>query len=101
MARNPTIAPVEKSAPRLRFHHVGIAVRSIEESLAFYSGLLFRLMAAGQKQALFGNTARAMGDAPREVKLRHIGNCLKADPAYGEGVARALGIPMSEVPKNG
>jgi hypothetical protein len=26
---------------------------------------------------------------------------MKADAAYGEGVARALGIPMSEVPKNG
>ena len=41
-----------------------------------------------------------MGDAPKEIKIRHIGNCLKADPAYGEGVAKALGIPMSEVPKS-
>jgi len=40
-----------------------------------------------------------MGDAPREVKLRHIGNCMKADQAYGKGVADALGIPLSEVPK--
>ena len=48
---------------------------------------------------LFANTARAMGDAPKEVKVRHIGNCQKADPAYGKGVADALGIPLSEVPK--
>jgi len=48
---------------------------------------------------LFANTARAMGDAPKEVKVRHIGNCLKADPAYGKGVADALGIPLSEVRK--
>jgi catalase len=40
-----------------------------------------------------------MGDAPREIKIRHIGNCLKADPAYGDGVAGALGIPVGEVPK--
>ena len=59
--------------------------------------LLFRLMTAPQKKVLFENTARAMGDAPQEVKLRHIGNCTKADPAYGEGVANALGIPMGEV----
>jgi len=39
---------------------------------------------------LFGNIARAMGDAPKEIKVRHIGNCLKADPAYGEGVAKAM-----------
>jgi len=58
---------------------------------------LFNLMNPEQKKALFENTARAMGDAPREVKLRHIGNCMRADKAYGQGVAAALGIPISEV----
>jgi catalase len=53
---------------------------------------LFRLMSPEQQKVLFENTARALGDAPDEVKRRHIGNCLKADPAYGEGVARALGL---------
>jgi catalase len=68
----------------------------------YYSqpGLLFRLMTAAQKQVLFENTARAMGDAPKEIKIRHIGNCRKADPAYGEGVAKALGIPIGEVGKS-
>ncbi len=55
-------------------------------------GLLFNLMSAEQKQALFDNTARAMGDAPNEIKERHIANCAKADPAYGEGVRKALGL---------
>ncbi len=69
-----------------------------EDDDDYYSqpGALFRLMSPAQQEALFGNTARAMGDAPREIKLRHIANCLKADPAYGEGVAKALGIPASE-----
>ena len=67
----------------------------------YYSqpGNLFRIMTAEQQKALFENTARAMGDAPTEIKIRHIGNCIKADPAYGEGVANALGISMSEVSK--
>jgi hypothetical protein len=61
-------------------------------------GLLFRLMSPQQQQqTLFDNTARAVGDASEEVKVRHIGNCLKADPARGEGVAAALGIAMSTV----
>lgn len=64
-------------------------------------GLLFRLMSPEQQQVLFANTARAMGDAPQEIKLRHIGNCLKADPAYGKGVADALGIPLSKLPQEG
>ncbi|MCL2626950.1 MAG: catalase [Cystobacterineae bacterium] len=67
----------------------------------FYAqpGALFRLMSATQQQALFENTARAMGDAPREIKYRHINHCLKADRAYGEGIAKALSIPLSEVEK--
>jgi catalase len=56
-------------------------------------------MTPAQQAVLFANTARAMGDAPKEIKLRHIGNCLKADPAYGKGVADALGIKVREVPK--
>jgi catalase len=31
--------------------------------------------------------------------MRHIGNCLKADKAYGKGVADALGIKLSEIPR--
>ncbi|MFT0632847.1 catalase-related domain-containing protein [Pseudomonas sihuiensis] len=34
----------------------------------------------------------SMGDASAEIKRRHIGHCSKADPAYGAGVARALGL---------
>lgn len=55
-------------------------------------GRLFRLMTPGQQQALFDNTARAMAETPRELMLRHIAHCAKADPAYGEGVARAIGV---------
>ena len=54
--------------------------------------LLFRLMSTDQKQVLFENTARAMGNASNEIKLRHIENCKKADPDYGAGVAKALGL---------
>jgi len=36
--------------------------------------------------------ARAMGDAKLHIKERHVANCAKADPAYGAGVAKALGI---------
>lgn len=68
------------------------------EDTDYYSqaGNLFRLMSKAQQQVLFENTARAMGDAPEEIKIRHIGNCMKADKAYGQGVADALGIPLSE-----
>jgi catalase len=57
---------------------------------------LFRLMNAAQQEALFGNTARAMGDAAAFIKRRHIRNCHAADPAYGAGVAKALGIDLQQ-----
>jgi catalase len=60
---------------------------------------LGKLLTAEQKQLLFGNTARAIADAPKDIKIRHIGNCLKADPAYGKGVADTIGIQLSEIPK--
>jgi catalase len=62
-------------------------------------GLLFRLMTPEKQALLFANTAADIANASREVKVRHIGNCLKADPAYGEGVATAIGIPLKEITK--
>ncbi|MDY0268235.1 catalase [Trichloromonas sp.] len=86
--------PLELSGAAAHWNHR-------EDNDDYYSqpGNLFRLMSPAQQETLFGNTARAMGDAPKEIKIRHIGNCLKADPAYGQGVADALGISLSEVPK--
>lgn len=57
---------------------------------------LFHVMSAEQQQVLFDNTARAMGDAPVFVKYRHIRNCHAADPAYGAGVAKALGLDLEK-----
>ena len=71
-----------------------------EDDSDYYTqpGKLFRLMTPEQQQVLFENTARDIAKAPMEVKIRHIGNCLKADKAYGAGVAEAMGIKLSEIP---
>src|SRR6202140_863001 len=53
-------------------------------------GDLFRKMNAAQRQVLFENTARQIGGAAKHIQERHIANCTKADPAYGEGVAQAI-----------
>ena len=73
------------------------------EDTDYYSqpGALFRLMNPAQQQVLFENTARSVGGAPKEIQLRHIRNCMKADPAYGDGVARALGIEQSDLATSG
>ncbi len=43
-----------------------------------------------QKQALFDNTARALGDALDFIKARHLANCEKCHPDYATGVREAL-----------
>ncbi|WP_170754859.1 catalase [Ruegeria lacuscaerulensis] len=58
---------------------------------------LFQLMTADQKQQLFDNTARAIAPARIEIKHRHIRNCHRADPAYAQGIADALGINLGDV----
>ncbi|MFD2207997.1 catalase [Kiloniella antarctica] len=58
---------------------------------------LFNLMSAAQKQILFDNTAANVGGARLEIQHKHIRNCYKADPAYGNGVAKALGLNAEEI----
>ena len=53
-------------------------------------GNLFRLMDEGQRHRLFRNIATAMDGVPQEIIDRQVAHFRKADPAYGEGVLRAL-----------
>ena len=59
----------------------------------YYSqpGNLFRMLCPEEKERLFENTARSLGPAPQKVRDRHIANCSKADPAYGEGCCQGSG----------
>ena len=53
-------------------------------------GDLFRLMTPEKQQLLFENTARAIAGVSDYIVQKHIEHCLKADPAYGAGVAAAI-----------
>jgi hypothetical protein len=71
----------------------GFANRRIQSRFfAFYSG------SQTSKPVVTGYRWHGR-NAPEKIKIRHIGNRMKADPAYGKGVAGALGIPPSDVPK--
>lgn len=63
----------------------------------FQPRALFNLMSAEQKQLLFDNTARQIGGAEEFIQARHIVNCYKVDPAYGRGVADALGLDIDKI----
>ncbi|NBG66382.1 catalase [Acidiluteibacter ferrifornacis] len=55
-------------------------------------GNLFRMFDEGQRNRLFSNIAAAMDGVPREIIERQLVHFDKADPAYGAGVRKALGI---------
>ena len=70
--------------------------REFDDDYYTQPGKLWRLMSPEDQQATCENTARAMGDALLFIKQRHVRNCSNADPAYGKGVAKALGIDYEE-----
>ncbi|MFC7687999.1 catalase [Ureibacillus sp. GCM10028918] len=57
-------------------------------------GKLFNLMSVEQKESLFQNTAENLQGVEEFIQRRHILHCYLADPAYGEGVAKALGLTL-------
>lgn len=89
----------EYREPPLPLHGDADAWNFREDDDNYYSqpGDLFRLMTDDKKELLFKNTAAEVGQAEKFIQVRHIQNCYKADPAYGEGVANALGLTMEEV----
>ncbi len=61
------------------------------------AGDLFRLMSHDQKTRLINALVGAMKEVPRRIQLLQISHFLKADPEYGEGVAKGLGVNPSEL----
>ena len=66
------------------------------EDTDYYShaGALFRLMNDEQKALLINNIAGAMAGVTADVVDRQMQHFYKADPAYGEGIAKALGVSL-------
>lgn len=60
-------------------------------------GDLYRLMNASQQQQLIDNIVRSMKSVPKFIQVRQIGHFYKADPNYGIGVAKGLGISIDDV----
>jgi catalase len=51
---------------------------------------------ASQKEQLFGHIAEAMEGVPERIMARQLVHFYKADPEYGRGVAKKLGLNMEK-----
>lgn len=64
-----------------------------EEDYHSQAGALFRIMNDNQKQQLFNNIAGGLSQANASIQERMLAQFAKADPAYAEGVKKALTHP--------
>jgi catalase len=60
-------------------------------------GNLFRLMSTDAKQRLIGNIVGSLGQTPKRIQERQVRHFYKADPVYGTGVARGLGLDIKAI----
>jgi catalase len=60
-------------------------------------GNLFRLLKPAEKGRLIENLVRAMKSVPRHIQERQLQHFYKADPDYGKGVARGLGLEIGAI----
>ncbi|MDD3580620.1 MAG: catalase [Desulfobacca sp.] len=57
-------------------------------------GNLFRLMPPDAQARLIENLVNSLKTVPRFIQERMVQHFYKADPAYGQGVAQGLGLPL-------
>jgi catalase len=50
-----------------------------------------------EKERLIGNIVASLSNAPRNIQERQLCHFFRADPAYGGGVAKTLGIYVQEL----
>lgn len=58
------------------------------------AGDLFRLMPRDEQRRLMDAIAGAMGSVPEDIQRRQLEHFAKADPNYGKGIAKRLGIKI-------
>ncbi|WP_455184981.1 catalase [Azospirillum palustre] len=60
------------------------------------AGALFRLIGGQAQDRLMDNIAGSLRNAPLTIQQRQLTHFLAADPAYGEGVAKRLGLTVAQ-----
>ena len=91
-AQDPSVAepPLRISGDADRYNH------RVGNDDYTQAGNLFRLFNQEQRERLFRNIAAAMGGVPEAIIRRQIAHFDKADPAYGAGVAKAVGLSVTK-----
>jgi catalase len=97
--------PVEDLAYRERPRTISGSVDRHNHRLDsdYYSqpGNLFRLMPPDARERLIGNIVGSMKSIPQRIQELQIQHFYEADPAYGTGVAKGLGLDIDAIVNSG
>jgi catalase len=88
----PTQDPAFRERPRPVAGTVDRHNHRLDGDYYTQPGNLFRLMKPDARERLIGNIAASLKNAPRRIQELQVQHFFQADPAYGAGVANALGL---------
>jgi catalase len=93
--------PVENPAYRERPRTISGSVdrhnHRLDSDYYMQPGNLFRLMPPDARERLIGNIVSTMKSIPQRIQELQIQHFYKADPAYGTGVAKGLGLNIEAI----
>jgi catalase len=95
--QGPTQDPAFRERPRMVAGTVDRHNHRIDSDYYTQPGNLFRLMPRDARERLIGNIVTSMKSIPQRIQKLQIQHFFKADPAYGTGVAKGLGLNIDEV----
>lgn len=92
----PTQDPAFRERPRPVSGTVDRHNHRVDGDYYSQPGNLFRLMKPDARERLIGNIAASLKGAPQRIQELQVQHFFQADPAYGAGVANALGLSMGK-----
>jgi catalase len=92
----PTQDPAFRERPRPVSGTVDRHNHRLDADYYTQPGNLFRLMKPDARERLIGNIAASLKLTPQRIQELQVQHFFQADPAYGAGVANALGLSMEK-----
>jgi len=93
----PTQEPAFRERPRTVSGAVDRHNHRLDSDYYTQPGNLFRLMKPDARERLIGNIVASMKSVPRRIQELQVQHFYKADPAYGTGVAKGLGLNIEAI----
>jgi catalase len=93
----PAEDPAYRERPRTITGSVDRHNHRLDSDYYSQPGNLFRLMKPDARERLIGNIVASMKSVPQRIQQVQVRHFYRADPAYGTGVAKGLGLNIEKI----